>query len=87
LIDAEGKEVYYFAIITCKPNKKAVRVHPRMPVVLYDEDIKGWLDKDSSVKDLIHCLRPYENELTEVWKVPQLVNCNYKDGPELIKPL
>jgi putative SOS response-associated peptidase YedK len=56
-----------------------------MPAVLHDEDIKVWLYKDSSVKDLMHCLRPYEDELTEVWKVPQLVN--YKDGPEPIKPL
>lgn len=85
--DAEGKEIYTFAIITCEPNYLVGEVHNRMPVILDKKTEDLWLDSDSQNSDtLLKLLTSYPPAKMSAHKVSYLVSNSQKDGPELIKP-
>ena len=42
---APGEWLRTFTIVTTEANETVARVHDRMPVILQDEDVDGWLDQ------------------------------------------
>ena len=81
--DAEGKENYFYAIITTEPNSLQKPIHDRMPLIIPREKEDEWLDTDKP-KELV---KPFDSELMEVWRVNTWVNSGKEDGPRLIEKL
>lgn len=72
--DAEGKEIFTFAILTSKPNPLIKKIHNRMPVILLEEDENSWLDKKTSINNLFNFLKPYPVKEMESYKISMKVN-------------
>ena len=81
--DAEGKEFYFFAIITTEPNSLQKPLHDRMPLIIDRKDEEEWLDTDKPLE----LVKPYDPEKMEVWRVPTLVSSFKNDGPQLIEKI
>jgi putative SOS response-associated peptidase YedK len=77
--DAEGKEFYFFAIITTPPNSLQKPIHDRMPLIIAKDQEDEWLETDKPM-DLV---KPFESKLMQVWRVPTLKG----NGPKLIEKL
>ena len=56
-------------LITGEPNELVAQIHPRMPVILPEQDHAAWLSEteDGNLKDL---LVPYLPTRCECWKFP-----------------
>jgi len=83
-----GEPVTTCAIITTEANGVMSQVHTRMPAIVHEEDRATWLDP--SVEDidvLLPILRPYEDDMMEMFPVSDDVNSPANDHPGLVKPL
>jgi len=60
--DTRGDWLQSFAIVTTEPNELLARIHPRMPVILHQQDYDRWLSRDESERPPLDVLRPYEAE-------------------------
>jgi putative SOS response-associated peptidase YedK len=86
LLDAEEKEHYYFAILTCSPNKLVGKVHNRMPVILAKKDENSWLNnKNTNFEDLHNLLKPFPAEEMKIYPVSRAVNNPRNDDETLIR--
>lgn len=83
--DAENKPFKTFSIITTKANSLVEEIHGRMPVILDRKAEKGWLDRDSSTRNLLELLRPYNPQKMATYTVSQKVNSPQNQGAELIE--
>jgi len=79
--DKEGKEQYFFAIITTESNSLQKPIHDRMPLIIPKDKEDEWLETDKP-SDLV---KPFDSKLMEVWRIPTLVNSPRNDGPKLIE--
>jgi putative SOS response-associated peptidase YedK len=87
LIDAEGKPLFSFAIITCPSNEKVKEIHHRMPVILKEKDENLWLDpKDDDFEKLFKILKPYPPENIKFYPISIRVNNPRNDDENIIKP-
>jgi putative SOS response-associated peptidase YedK len=86
-IDAEGKEILSYTIITTEPNEIMRPIHNRMPVILKRKDEDKWLDISSSDLEIISMLKPTENEMLESYQVSANVNRPQNNSEELIKKI
>ena len=81
--DKEGKEHYFFAIITTEPNSLQKPIHDRMPLIIPKDREDEWLETDKPM-DLV---KPFDSKLMEVWRISTLVNSPRNDGLKLIEKL
>jgi len=56
LVDAEGKPIYTFAILTCPPNSVIKEVHHRMPAILEEKNEDSWLEPETEDFERIYTL-------------------------------
>ena len=77
-----------FVILTTRPNKKAAKVHHRMPCILSKADEDMWLDKQTEELDLIRLLDPFPEGKMEAYAVGTLVNsAKIQDGDAILRPI
>ncbi len=60
--DIKGAITDCFSIITVSPNDLVSTLHNRMPLILSDNDLELWLNKDSNIEDIRKLLRPYSSD-------------------------
>ena len=84
-VDAEGKEILSYTIITTEPNELMRPIHNRMPVILRIEDEDKWLYLHSKYSELIDLLKPSEIETLEKYQVSSEVNNPRNNSEILIK--
>ncbi|MGQ9845614.1 MAG: SOS response-associated peptidase [Caldisericia bacterium] len=83
----KDKEITTFAIITTEPNGYIKEIHDRMPVILDKENEKIWLDNEYSDYDnLIDLLKPFNENLMNIYEVSTSVNSPENNFKELILP-
>jgi len=83
----DGRWVYTCAIVTTEANERLRAIHPRMPVILAEEDEATWLDP--SFVDAAHwqpLLKPFPADALVAYPVSPKVNQASYDAPELIRP-
>lgn len=85
LFEIWQEEQFTCTVITTNASQMAGEVHPRMPVVLRDEDCQTWLN--ASPDEAYGVLGPAPDELLSKYRVNQTVNNVRNDGSELIAPL
>jgi putative SOS response-associated peptidase YedK len=84
-VGAGGEVINSFSVLTTGPNELMAGIHDRMPVILFPETEKRWLD-DTNESTLKQLLRPFPAELMKAYPVSKLVNSPGNDGPEVIAP-
>jgi len=83
-----GDPLESFSIITTHANEAMSNLHDRMPVILNDDDLEAWLDRDlTDFEPLEHLMRPVPDEDIDIHQVSREVNNARHNGPELIEPL
>jgi len=73
------------AIVTCPPNTLVAQVHDRMPVILSDHDLDGWLattDMDSATARAL--LQPYDAKMMTARNVSTRLNNARYDAPDVL---
>lgn len=85
--DKEGGMILSCAILTCRANRMARKIHPRMPVVIREEDWRGWLDPLTPMRGLFRMLEPISGDDFTVEPVSRRVNRAGAEGKELIQPI
>lgn len=75
------------SILTTVPNELVAPIHDRMPVILDADEWPVWLQEDTPPERLRAMLRPYPDELLEMYPVSPAVNNVRNEGPELLVPL
>ncbi|HYI23796.1 MAG TPA: SOS response-associated peptidase [Thermomicrobiales bacterium] len=85
----EGDDpIQSFTIITTRANDTMTGLHDRMPVILDDDDVETWLDRDlTGFEPLEHLLQPVADDAIEVRPVSRDVNNTRHNGPDLIEPV
>jgi putative SOS response-associated peptidase YedK len=84
--DREGGMMLSCAIITTRANALVRRVHPRMPALLREEDVTGWLHPETGLRDLDRMLEPLAADEFTADTVSPEVNRAGVEGSELIRP-
>jgi putative SOS response-associated peptidase YedK len=74
-----------FAIITTEANELVANIHPRMPVILREEDEDDWLNPQLPLADAQALLTPYPTELLTMYEVSTKVNSPAFNEPEAIR--
>jgi putative SOS response-associated peptidase YedK len=87
--DAEGKEHYYFAILTEEPNSFMSKIHRRMPVILNRGEEEKYLDPNLKDFEKIYKLvtSQYDPKKMQAHPVTRLVNSPRNNNHDLIKPV
>jgi len=83
-VDAEGKEILSYTIITTEANEIMKPIHNRMPIILQKMDEDKWLDLSSKDLELIDLLKPSESETLEKYQVSSEVNNPRNNSENLI---
>lgn len=85
LTDAEGKDLFTYAIITCHPNSTMKNIHNRMPVIFASGDEDVWLNPDEhSLEKLQNLLLPFSGKML-LHPVSYRVNNPANDDKRLIE--
>lgn len=84
--DREGGMVLGLSILTTRPNALARRIHPRMPAILREEDVRGWIDPGTPPAELPRMLEPVAADGFRVREVNPAVNQVRAEGPALLDP-
>ena len=85
--DKEGGMIVSCAILTCRANRLARTIHPRMPVVAREEDWTAWLNPLTPVGELFRLLEPIAGDEFTVDPVSREVNRAGAEGAHLIAPV
>jgi putative SOS response-associated peptidase YedK len=85
--DIEGHPVVTCAIITTEAPTKLANIHDRVPVVLRDDEIDGWLNPEAKVEELRRQLHATTDQDIEFWKVDRKVSKPENNYPDLITKL
>ncbi len=85
--DAMGNELQTCSILTVDAAPEIKWVHPRMPVVIREEDHANWLDHANEQTTEAHsCIERADREFM-IYPVAKLVNSARNDSANLIQPL
>jgi putative SOS response-associated peptidase YedK len=84
---ATGQPIKSCTIITTSANEKLAEVHDRMPVVLVDEALQGWLSQNLSVAEATNLLSSAPEELFETQAVDRRVNNARIDDEDCLRPV
>jgi putative SOS response-associated peptidase YedK len=83
----DGSELKTCTIITTSANELLAGMHDRMPVILKDEDCRGWITTDElSPEQAGQFLAPYPANQMAMHPVSTTVNSPHADRPEMIDP-
>jgi putative SOS response-associated peptidase YedK len=80
--DPAGEVLRTFAILTTTANADMAVLHTRMPVILEEEDWRGWLGE--SPRNATELLRPAADGVVRLWPVSRAVNSVRNNGAELL---
>jgi len=89
--DFENNEILYTcSIITTDANEMMAEIHnskKRMPVILYEDDEKKWIDITTPLAELTEILKPCTSDLLKAHTIGPLVNNRRVDRntPDVIK--
>ena len=83
----DGRSITSCAIITTTANKLLATIHDRMPVILRDDALDGWLRSSAKVLELKEFLSPFSASEMEGFPVSQEVNGSAADHPGLVERL
>lgn len=87
-VGPDGEPVQSFAILTTDANTTMTAVHDRMPMILRDDDIADWLDRDETdAASLEPLLMPAEDGTIAIYPVSTAVNSTKNNEPELLDPI
>lgn len=81
-----GDELFSTTIITCQANALIAEIHPRMPVILPEDDFWDWI-KPGTTPQLQQMLVPYDEKMMTAYEVSKMVNSGQCDNADLIKPI
>ena len=81
---SQGRPIPTFTIVTTTPNQWRARIHDRMPVMLQDDEVDGWLDPAlSDPERLTRLLKAPPEDFLECYPVEKkLSNSGLSDAPE-----
>lgn len=80
---SEGRPIPTFTVVTTAPNRWMARIHNRMPVILQDDQLDGWLDSTTEAGTLSEFLKPCPEEFLDFYPVePKLLNSGRIEAPE-----
>lgn len=82
-----GASVKTCAIITTTPNRLLATIHDRMPVIVPDDAVDGWLRSRAKVSELRELLMPFPDSEMDGFPVSPEVNGSEADHPGLVAPL
>lgn len=85
---ADGTRLSTFTIITTTPNRKMEAIHDRMPVLLQEEHIDEWLNRDH--KDILRLqalLKPAPDAWLDMYPVSTEVGRVQNDSPRCIEAI
>ena len=82
---ADGRPHPTFAIITTESNDLVSTIHPRMPVILREEDEEDWLNPQLPSAEAQALLDPYPAEILTMYAVSTKVNSPAFNAPEAIQ--
>lgn len=86
--DIDGIKQDCFSILTTSPNEEMAPIHNRMPVILHNNDIKKWLNPDTSEEeDLEGYMKPFDDGKLIMYEVSKDVNVVKNNYDQLIVPL
>ena len=83
----EGKQrevIESVAIITTSANELMQPIHDRMPVILDQADLAGWIDPTTELAGVLTMLRPFPSERMVVYPVNSIVNSARYDRSECV---
>jgi putative SOS response-associated peptidase YedK len=84
----DGEPIQSFTILTTDANDRMRALHDRMPVILDDETVPDWLDRDETEPEpLIQILAPAPDGSVEMHEVSRSVNTPKNNTPDLVEPL
>ena len=84
----DGEPLESYSIITTSSNHTMADLHDRMPVILEDDDVEMWLDREfTEFAPLEHLLQPSADDAITTWAVTKDVNNARHNAPHLIEPL
>lgn len=84
-----GEEpIYSCAVVTTAPNELVAPIHHRMPVILSEQNLARWLNRDITVaKEALELCTPYPSGDMEAHKVSPLVENEKNDSSEVTDPV
>lgn len=86
--DEHGDALESFTIMTTAANDRMAFLHDRMPVILGEDDVSTWLDRDLTEFEPVEpLLAPAPDDAIEMYAVAKTVNNARKNGPDLVEPL
>jgi putative SOS response-associated peptidase YedK len=85
-VDDRGRRQKVYSILTTDPNREAAAVHDRMPVILYPDEERPWLEADSP-EALSALLHPFEDGGLECYEVSRDINAGRTNDGHLIVPV
>ena len=77
---SDQNEAGQFAIILTTPNESVALLEECMPAILFAEQEREWLSKNTSTETAFHLIKPYPADLMHAWPVAQLSG----EGPGLL---
>ena len=83
----DGSKLHTCAILTTRANDRLAGIHPRMPVILREEDEARWLHPEWDPGLLTKLMEPYPEEEMTAWPVSREVGNARNDHPGLIDPI
>ncbi|WP_438311681.1 SOS response-associated peptidase [Sporosarcina sp. FA9] len=84
----DGNVLNTCTVITTEPNPLVGKIHNRMPVMLRPEDEADWLNPSNQDIDFLgNILRPFDENLMEVYAVSSEVNSPKNNEESLIIPI
>ncbi|MED4910848.1 SOS response-associated peptidase [Brevibacillus centrosporus] len=85
-VQPDGQKVHTCTIITTTPNDVVAPIHPRMPVILREEDESIWLDREyQDHQHLQSMLIPYKAEWMQAYPVSKAVGNVKNDHLDCIR--
>ena len=79
-----GEVIESVAIITTSANELMQPIHDRMPVILEEEDVAGWIEPATKLEKALAMLKPCSSAMMLAYSVSSLVNSARHDGPECV---
>ncbi len=75
------------AIVTTPANELVAELHNRMPAMLPPEVHEAWLDRGTTLNELLQMLTPYPASQMKTYPVSRNVNSPDCDSPDLLLPV
>lgn len=84
--DANGEQIFSFAILTTAPNNMVAAIHDRMPVILREDREEHWLNPQTPMAELDALLNPLPDAYLRRCEVSDYVNAPNHEGPRCAEP-